>query len=167
MNFGLVGAYWNGRALTLRGYCDFVRDFLEFLRDAHSAFAKIQWVGDGKQKAVDVGGDMGDLDDLVYRFSWTKKHVRGERNSDGTPTWAAENLLGYQMVFNTGQSSAQGGVTISIHAGDPGNVTPNAITISFPASDDAKLKYRDFFLYDFLLAFLVKTIRVVSPEAGS
>jgi hypothetical protein len=166
MNLGLLGAYWYNRLLTLRGYSVFVRDVLRLLRDAHPVFENIHWVGDGKREPVAIATDMDGMDDLVYRFSWLKKHVRGEQNPDGSPTWAAVNLIGYQMVFNTGQSSNEGGLTLSIHAGDPSTVIPNAITISFPAPVDPKFIYRDFYDYDFLLGLLASIIHLASPERG-
>lgn len=167
MDLGLLGVYWRKRGLTLGGYKGFLSDVLLLLRAAHPAFCEMYWVGDGKRQPVKIATEMNNLDELVYRYSWgKKKDVRGERNPDGTPTWASENAIGFDMVFNTGKSSKKGGITISVHAGDGGSLTPNVITISFPAPTCLEFAYREFYAYDFVLNLLVKIIRFTAPETG-
>lgn len=167
MDLGLLGVYWHKRVLTLGGYRDLLRNVLVLLRAAHRSFSDLHWVGDGRRKPLKIAEDISNLDELVYRHSWgEKREIRGERNPDGTPTWAAENSLGFDMVFNSGKSSKEGGTTVSVHAGDGGRFTPNAITVSFPAPSLSEIACDEFYQYAFLLDLFVSIIRLTNPESG-
>lgn len=167
MDFSLLGLYWHSRRLTLGGYKDFLRDVLLLLHAADPVFCDLKWVGNGKSKPASLASDLRNLDDLVYRYSWGKKSdLHGDRNPDGTPTWAAERAIGFGMMFDTGASTEQGGITISVRAGNPESFTPNAITISFPVPACLDFVYREFYSYDFLLDLFVDLALLSVPDTG-
>lgn len=161
------GTYWHYRELTLRQYADFVKGVLELLRAAHPVFHSLEWVGDGKRKPVALAPDLSNVDDLVYRYSWgKKKDIRGPRKSDGTPSSEATSVIGFGKVFNTGRSSKQGGITVSVSAGIPDGFTPNSVVISFPAPTEAAFPNQEFADYTFLLDLFKRIIRYTNPEKG-
>lgn len=166
MDLGLLGVYWGARALTLHGYSDFVRNVLELLRTSHAVFDDLHWVGDGKRKPMALPDDMSNLDELILQHSWGNRYLIGDVNPDGTPSWSSQSLTGFQMIFNTGRSAKQGGLTVSVHAGDYGSPTPNVITICFPPPGSSTFVHRDFYDYTLMLDLFAKILRLAMPESG-
>lgn len=167
MNLSLLGLRWYKRSLTLKGFNSFLHEILKVIRTAHPVFSDLHWVGDGKHAATRLTETMDNLDSLVYRYSWgSKKDIQGDRNADGTPTWLSEGIIGFSMMFNTGKSSKVGGMTVSVHAGDGGDITPNCVTMTFPPPGSRDSPFHECYEDNLLLALFIKLIEVSGAETG-
>lgn len=159
-----VGAYWKVRKLTVREYANQVKEFLNQLQTFHPCFSNLYYVGNKPDSEVKLTADLGNLDELIYKFSWDRKGKYENSNSDGTPSWESTHSRGFGITFNNGKSSKEGGVTIGISAGIYSKWLNNAVVIAFPANCSGLPS--DFFSYELIEKLFKLTINFWRPEAA-
>ncbi|MES2117266.1 MAG: Imm52 family immunity protein [Pseudomonadota bacterium] len=166
MRYFTVGAYWHKRQLTLQQYADATRTFFVQLQEFHQVFRQLEWVGTRPNSAIKVNADLGNLDELIFQYAGDSHYFHTHANPDGTPSWESTCAYGYSMIYDTGRAASGGGVGVGIRAGNAETRTPSAVTISFPAVDDARFPYREFYDYAFLKKLFLMVIRCWEPQKG-
>lgn len=162
----LIGVYWYGRPLTLRQYADATREFLAHLQTKHLVFGSLEWVGDQPGSAVKLLSNLSNLDDLILQHAWDASMVYTEEDPDGCPTWQSQGVAGFDMWFNTGFSSKEGGVTISISDGMNRSSVENSVTMTFPAPGNPHFPHQEFYNYDFIKQLFLDLIQAWNPDHG-
>jgi len=166
LSLAFIGVYWRRRSLTLREYADFLRLLLKTLQNQHAVFSEVVWVGDEKQKPAPISHDMSNLDELVYRHSWSKRDLVGARNADGTATWNSENKVGFAMDFFSLDATRGKGISLSTRAGYNGSAVPNSVILEFALPQVNGRIPASFYDYDFILCLFSELLGFTEAKSG-
>lgn len=165
MNRYMVGAYWQGRPATLRGYAQASEQFLRLLQRLHPAFQELDWVGERPNAAVAIGPSLANLGELIYTHAGVDAHGEID-HADRAPGWDGPSEDGFCMWYSNGKSAAAGGISIAIHDGQQGYCAPlpNSVVITFPEAACASFPYPEFFNAAFLARLLALCVECWRPD---
>lgn len=166
MNRYMVGAYWQGRPATLRGYAQASAQFLRQLQRLHPAFQALDWVGERPNGAVAIAPSLANLGELIYAHAGDVADID---NADGTPNWDTPSEDGFCMWYSNGKSAAAGGISIAIHDGQQSLQgdhvpLPNSVVITFPESACASFPHPELCDAAFLARLLALCVACWRPD---
>jgi hypothetical protein len=161
-----IGAYWKVRKITMREYADSTKQFLQALCKYNPVFNELFYVGRKPNSAVKLLQDFDNLDDLIYNNAWDPKVKYKNTNPDGRPSWETDSKLGFNMTFDSGRVTNQGGVEVSISAGKFSAAVNNVVLIYFPTANHPNFFQLGFHQAESIVKLFRLTVNFWKPETA-